>query len=120
MARPKDLGLEHTWRLRLRRQATGGLSIAEFCERERVSTASFYAWRRRLAPPPAATPTDPPLFVPIRLDRTSPPDDTSPNLGVEIELPYRIRLRCAAAPDPVWLGRLVVALAGCAPREDAP
>jgi hypothetical protein len=34
MARSKDLGLEHTWRLRLRRQATGGLSIPEFCERE--------------------------------------------------------------------------------------
>ena len=31
MARPKDLGLEHTWRLRLKRQATGGLSIPEFC-----------------------------------------------------------------------------------------
>ena len=31
MARPKDIGLEHTWRLRLRRQATGGLSIPEFC-----------------------------------------------------------------------------------------
>ena len=54
MARPKDLGLEHTWRLRLRRQATGGLSIGEFCRREEVSTASFYAWRRRLAAPPAA------------------------------------------------------------------
>ena len=77
MARPKDLGLEHTWRLRLRRQATGGLSIGEFCRREEVSTASFYAWRRRLAAPPAA------------------------------------------APDPVWLGRLVAALAGRAPREDA-
>ena len=68
MARPKDLGLEHTWRLRLRRQATGGLSIPEFCEREGVSTASFYAWRRRLAAPPVTAPSDPPLFVPIRLD----------------------------------------------------
>jgi hypothetical protein len=27
MARPKDLSLEHTWRLRLRRQAASGLSI---------------------------------------------------------------------------------------------
>jgi hypothetical protein len=37
MARPKDLGLEHTWRLRLRRQVAGGLSIPEFCRREGVS-----------------------------------------------------------------------------------
>jgi hypothetical protein len=119
MARPKDISLEHTWRLRLGRQATGGLSIREFCERERVSTASFYAWRRRLAAPPGTTPSDPPLFVPIRLDPTSPADDAPPALGFEIELPHRVRLRCAAAPDPVWLGRLVAALGGPAPREDA-
>jgi hypothetical protein len=119
MARPKDLGLEHSWRLRLRRQATGGLSIPEFCRREGVSTAAFYAWRRRLAAPPVADPADPPLFVPIRLDPTAPAPDAPPDPGFEIELPHRIRLRCAAAPDPVRLGRLVVALAGLAPREDA-
>ena len=119
MARPKDLGLEHTWRLRLRRQAAGGRSIPDFRAREGVSTASFYAWRRRLAAPPAAAPSDPPLFIPIRLDPSVRPDDTPPALGFEIELPHRVRVRCAAAPDPVWLGRLVAALAGCAPREDA-
>ena len=43
MARPKDLGREHTWRRRLRRQAASGLSIPEFCSREGVSAASFYA-----------------------------------------------------------------------------
>jgi hypothetical protein len=118
MARPKDLGLEHTWRLRLNRQATGGLSIPEFCQRERVSTASFYAWRRRLAASPVAASSDPPLFVPIRLDPTSPAHDTSLDLGFEIELPHQIRLRCAAPPDPVWLGQLVAALASPTPRED--
>jgi hypothetical protein len=75
MARPKDLGLEHTRRLRLRRQATGGLSIPELCERERVSTASFYAWRRRLAAPPVNAPSDAPWFIPIRLDTTAPAHD---------------------------------------------
>jgi hypothetical protein len=119
MARPKDVVLEHTWRLRLKRQTTSGLSIAEFCEREGVSTASFYAWRRGLTAPSAAASADPPLFVPIQLDPPPHPDDTAPVLGFEIELPQRIRIRCAATPDPVWLGRLVVALAGLAPREDA-
>ena len=119
MARPKDLGLQHAWRLRLRRQTTGGLSIPEFCRREGVSTASFYAWRRRLATSPVTASSDLPLFVPIRLDPSSPADDTSPDLGFEIELPHRTRLRCAAAPDPVWLGRLVAALAGSEPRGDA-
>jgi hypothetical protein len=118
MPRPKDLGLEHAWRLRLRRQAQSGLSITAFCQRERVSTPSFYAWKRRLAAPPAATPTHPPLFVPIRLDPTPTTTDTSPDLGFEIELPHHIRLRCVAPPDPIWLGRLVAALASPSHRED--
>ena len=120
MARPKDLGLEHTWRLRLRRQATSGLSIPEFCRREGVSTASFYAWRRRLATPPGTAPSGPPLFVPIHLDPTALTGDTSPNLGFEIELPHHVRLRCEAAPEPEWLGRLVAALAGLRSQEVAP
>jgi hypothetical protein len=120
MARPKDIGLEHTWRRRVSRQATGGLSVPEFCAREGVSAASFYAWRRRLTAPPGTAPSDPPLFVPIRLDPTAPTDDTSPGLGFEIELPHHIRLRCPDAPDPVWLGRLVAALADATSREDAP
>jgi hypothetical protein len=117
MARPKDLGLEHTWRRRLRRQAVSGLSIPEFCSREGVSAASFYAWRRRLAAPPAA-PAESPLFVPLHLDPSPHPDDTASGRGFEIELPHHVRLRCAAAPEPEWLGRLVAALAGFAPREE--
>ena len=35
-----------------------------------------------------------------------------------LELPHHVRLRCAAAPEPEWLGRLVAALAGFAPREE--
>jgi hypothetical protein len=118
MARPKDLGLEHTWRRRLRRQAVSGLSVPEFCAREGVSTASFYAWRRRLATPSPATRVDPPLFVPLRLDPR--PEETAPSRGFEIELPHHVRLRCEDAPEPEWLGRLVAALAGLQPREVAP
>jgi hypothetical protein len=120
MARPKDLGIEHTWRLRLRRQAASGLSVAAFCAREGVSSASFYAWRRRLAAPPAAARPDPPLFVPIHLAPAPRPDDTPPARGFEIEPPHRVRLRCVVAPDPEWLGRLVAALAGLPPREETP
>ena len=116
MARPKDLSLEHTWRRRLRRQAVSGLSIPEFCAREGVSTASFYAWRRRLAAPPAVRP-DTPLFVPLPFDLAPRPEETAPSHGFEIELPYQVRLRCNAAPEPEWIGRLVAALAGLAPKE---
>ena len=42
------------WSERLRRYAKSGLTVAAFCERERVSVASFYYWRRKF---PAAAGT---------------------------------------------------------------
>ena len=33
------------WRALLSRFSTSGLSVAAFCDREAVSTASFYRWR---------------------------------------------------------------------------
>jgi Transposase len=118
MARPKDFSLEHTWRLRLRRQAASGLSISAFCAREGVSSASFYAWRRRLAAAPAVRP-DTPLFVPLPFDPAPRPEETAPSHGFEIELLHHVRLRCVAAPEPEWLGRLVAVLSGLAPQEES-
>jgi hypothetical protein len=51
------------WREVLRRQPHSELSVRDFCEREGVSTASFYNWRRRLAE--AERVVDAPAFVPI-------------------------------------------------------
>lgn len=39
------------WSERLRRYARSDLTIAAFCERERVSVPSFYYWRRKLLGP---------------------------------------------------------------------
>ena len=36
------------WVERLERLADANLSVAEFCRREAVSVASFYAWKKRL------------------------------------------------------------------------
>lgn len=36
------------WRQRVDRQRASGLSIAEFCRRERLSPHGFYVWRRRI------------------------------------------------------------------------
>jgi hypothetical protein len=36
------------WEERVARQRRSGLSVAEFCRRERVHPVSFYNWRRRL------------------------------------------------------------------------
>jgi hypothetical protein len=49
MPRRANPALEALWRCRLRQQPDSGLTIAQFCKREGVSTASFHAWKRRLA-----------------------------------------------------------------------
>ena len=117
MARPKDPNLERLWRQRLQRQLASGLSISQFCTREGVSSASFHAWKRRLATPPTAARTEQPLFVPLHLDVAYRPGDPDPARGVAIELPHQVRLRCDVPPEPEWLGRLVAALAGL-PRQE--
>ena len=44
----RDLGKEQSWRALLVRQQQSGLSIRKFCERDRISEASYYVWRREL------------------------------------------------------------------------
>jgi hypothetical protein len=48
MAWRKSGERERLWRDRVGRQAVSGLSIRQFCAQERIATASFYVWRRRL------------------------------------------------------------------------
>ena len=43
--RQRDAG---QWQALIGRQAGSGLSVADFCRRESISTASFYRWRRLL------------------------------------------------------------------------
>ena len=49
MARGGDVAKARLWRERFERFEDGGMTIAEFCVAEDTSTASFYAWRRKLA-----------------------------------------------------------------------
>ncbi len=48
MARQINRKLHASWRRRIERQQQGSLTVAQFCEREGVSTANFYVWKRRL------------------------------------------------------------------------
>ncbi len=66
MARSRDPRREHFWRQHHLRQHSSGLSISEYCTRECISAAAFYAWRKRLAPTLPALP-EPPLFLPVHL-----------------------------------------------------
>lgn len=49
--------LETRWRSALARQRQSGLTISEFCRRERLGEASFHAWPRTLAERDAALPS---------------------------------------------------------------
>ena len=86
------------WRRIVERQAKSGLTIACFCEREDVSTASFYNWRRRLA----EECDDRPAFVPVQVQQ---PDGGS---ALEIVLPGAVMIR---VPDGTARQTIVDALA---------
>lgn len=111
MARPRNPVLERAWRERLHRQATSGLSIAAFCEREGLSYAAFHAWKRRLADRLLPAPSEPSVFLPVRLTAQAAAHSPPPPQRVEIELPHQVRLCFENVPDPEWLGRLVAVLA---------
>jgi hypothetical protein len=53
MGRVADPKVAALWQKRVERQPGSGLSVQEYCRREGVSTAAFYAWKRRLGIPPA-------------------------------------------------------------------
>ena len=49
-----DAQKRRAWEARLARYRASGLSVARFCEQERVSTNTFYYWAKRLRTAPAA------------------------------------------------------------------
>ena len=82
------------WSARLSRYVVGE-SVVAFCLREGVSTASFYAWRRRLGP----------RFVEV--DVSTEPAVASPPLVVEVGV---ARVEVPAGFDPGHLRAVVDAL----------
>lgn len=81
------------WRGVVERQPGSGLTIAEFCEREGVSTASFYNWRRRLA---ESTPAQP-SFVPLSVT------GAAAGAWIEVVLPGAVTVRV-----PEGMGRQTI------------
>lgn len=47
MGRTTSGAVAAKWRARITQQRRSGLSIAEFCRRERISQPSFFNWRKR-------------------------------------------------------------------------
>lgn len=69
----RDPRREARWRQILAKQAASGLSVREFCRRQKLTEASFYFWRRTIAErdgepdqPVTERPTLP-TFLPVRV-----------------------------------------------------
>jgi hypothetical protein len=109
MVRERGAAAERIWRERLARQRRSGLTVADFCECEGVSTPAFYAWKRRLGSGgvngPAATRAAP-LFVPLSLSPVAAGVRIVLPGGAIVELPpgaderlLCMCIRAAARPD---------------------
>ena len=75
------------WRKRLGRYRGSGLTVAGFCRRERISTASFYAWRKRLRGTIKAGRDGRAGFASVRLTAAGTPMAIHLPGGVRVEVP---------------------------------
>jgi hypothetical protein len=97
---------EPFWRDLIVRWKASGQTVAAFCAAQRVSQATFYSWRKRLAAhsPHTETPApQAPTFASVRVV----PDPT-----VDVLLPTGLVVRVSVGADPVAVARLVAALGG--------
>ena len=105
--------VRRTWAERLSRFATAGRTTAQFCAAEGVSIASFYLWKRRLAPADSAgTPATRagqehgPRLLAVRLPESTP--------AIELVLPTGTLLRLGPGADEATL-RCLLRLLGAPP-----
>lgn len=98
----RDVTLERSWRKRMRQYEQSGLTIKEFCDREKLIAHQFSWWRselkrrdgrtqavsarpkKRVRPAKARTET---TFVPVRIESA-----TAPSVEVVLDQPPRIRV----------------------------
>jgi len=90
-----DLGdARRKWVWRMQRFSRSHMTVAAFCNREQVSVAAFYQWRRKLAehsteqtaPTPASSPLVLSGFVPVKLLQSTVIEVRLAN-GVRLTLP---------------------------------
>ena len=108
MATPeRDPAREQFWREAVLGWQAGGLTVRDYCRRQRLTEASFYHWRRELRQRDA---TPPPLFVPVTVRPTEPAE----SFPVEVRCPSGHVVRLPNA-DAATLRHLFAALAPVPP-----
>lgn len=73
--------LARQWQDRLDRFDDSGLTVAEFCDLEGYSPASFYQWRRKLR---TGEPSGVPAFLPVALDSRDLPTQSVETFRIEL------------------------------------
>jgi hypothetical protein len=93
MARTADPSRAAQWRKRVARFESSSLSVARFCQRERISVASFYYWRKKLADQSPASGaagrshSKAPVFQPVTVVPSAPALAVRLPGGAHLEVP---------------------------------
>jgi hypothetical protein len=105
MAGKKSSEKQLYWQEMIGRQAESGVSVRQFCVAERVSEASFYAWRRRLGKPKVGVkrlqrssrhrnaPQNGREFIPLKLLESSGEVELVHPLGYRIRVTGEVSVR---------------------------
>lgn len=104
MTRRRNVEREQHWRGVIRDQEASGLSISAFCREHKISAASFFNWRRKIAQRDHGDTAA--KFVPLQLH--APPTQRSP--GCEVVLPDGCRVIVSTGCDANWLREILEAL----------
>jgi hypothetical protein len=79
---------ERRWRAAMERFAGSGLSVTQFCRREKLKVPSFYYWRARLSAErkPSSSKAAPSPFVDLGVMRAAPLRADAQALDIRLEL----------------------------------
>lgn len=110
MARGRNEERWEYWRRVLEEHRSSGESIAAFCRARKLSQASFYGWRHKIASSPTddgSSSSSRPLFVSVPL-----PDSVPPSGQFEVQLPNGIRVSVPPQFDMAVLASLLQTATG--------
>jgi hypothetical protein len=113
MAKQTKPSRREYWQQVIQRQRASGLSIERFCQRERLATATFFAWKRRLRQERPAGPASMSAAVNFAAVRVVPePPGPVPAGTLEIVLGRDRRIRLVGPVDRTMLAEVVAVLEG--------